>query len=324
MLSIGPYSHPSRVIVAPMAGVTDRAFRDLCRSYGAHWTVSEMVTSDSKLWSTDKSRHRLAHASEQGPRWVQLAGSDPAQMAEAAKRNVDLGADIIDINMGCPAKKVCNKAAGSSLLRDEKLVGDILDAVVSAVPVPVTLKIRLGWSWDEVNAPTIAKIAENAGIHLLTVHGRTRACRFNGHANYEAIASVKSSVDIPVIANGDIDSPAKAEDVLTVTACDGVMIGRAAQGKPWLIGNIDAYLREGEYRSSPDLIEIRLMLSKHIQALHDIYGEFLGVRIARKHVGWTLDAIPGAHLLKQSFNRLDSAEDQFNLIASLDQLDQAA
>lgn len=324
MLSIGPYSHSSRVIVAPMAGVTDRAFRDLCRSFGAHWAVSEMVTSDSRLWSTDKSRHRLAHAGEQGPRWVQLAGSDPAQMAEAAKLNVDLGADIIDINMGCPAKKVCNKAAGSSLLRDEKLVADILDAVVSAVTVPVTLKIRLGWSWDEVNAPTIAKIAEDAGIQLLTVHGRTKACRFNGHANYEAIASVKSCVDIPVIANGDIDTPAKAEDVLTVTDCDGVMIGRAAQGTPWLIGDIDTFLRRGECRPAPDLTEIKLMLSNHIQALHDLYGEFQGIRIARKHVGWTLDTIPGAQVLKQRFNRLESAEDQFNLISSLDQLDQAA
>lgn len=307
-----------------MAGVTDRAFRDLCRSFGAHWAVSEMVTSDSRLWSTDKSRHRLAHAGEQGPRWVQLAGSDPAQMAEAAKLNVDLGADIIDINMGCPAKKVCNKAAGSSLLRDEKLVADILDAVVSAVTVPVTLKIRLGWSWDEVNAPTIAKIAEDAGIQLLTVHGRTKACRFNGHANYEAIASVKSCVDIPVIANGDIDTPAKAEDVLTVTDCDGVMIGRAAQGTPWLIGDIDTFLRRGECRPAPDLTEIKLMLSNHIQALHDLYGEFQGIRIARKHVGWTLDTIPGAQVLKQRFNRLESAEDQFNLISSLDQLDQAA
>lgn len=324
MLSIGPYSHSSRVIVAPMAGVTDRAFRDLCRSFGAHWAVSEMVTSDSRLWSTDKSRHRLAHAGEQGPRWVQLAGSDPAQMAEAAKLNVDLGADIIDINMGCPAKKVCNKAAGSSLLRDEKLVADILDAVVSAVTVPVTLKIRLGWSWDEVNAPTIAKIAEDAGIQLLTVHGRTKACRFNGHANYEAIASVKSCVDIPVIANGDIDTPAKAEDVLTVTDCDGVMIGRAAQGTPWLIGDIDTFLRRGECRPAPDLTEIKVMLSNHIQALHDLYGEFQGIRIARKHVGWTLDTIPGAQVLKQRFNRLESAEDQFNLISSLDQLDQAA
>jgi len=307
-----------------MAGVTDRAFRDLCRSFGAHWAVSEMVTSDPKLWSTDKSRHRLAHASEQGPRWVQLAGSEPGQMAEAANLNVDLGADIIDINMGCPAKKVCNKAAGSSLLRDEKLVGEILDAVVSAVAVPVTLKIRLGWSWEEVNAPTIAEIAENAGIQLLTVHGRTRACRFNGQANYEAIADVKSSVDIPVIANGDIDSPEKAEKVLAATGCDGVMIGRAAQGTPWLIGDIDTHLRQGVRRPAPGLADIEAMLLQHVQALHDLYGEFQGIRIARKHVGWTLDSIPCAHALKQTFNRLESAADQFALIASLGQLDQAA
>lgn len=324
MLTIGPYSHPSRVIVAPMAGVTDRPFRDLCRSFGAHWAVSEMVTSDQSLWRTGKSQRRLAHASEQGPRWVQLAGSEPLQIAEAAQHNVELGAEIIDINMGCPAKKVCNKAAGSSLLRDEVLVADILNAVVSAVDVPVTLKIRLGWSRDEMNASTIAAIAEEAGIQLLTVHGRTRACRFNGQADYDGIGRVKSSVRIPVIANGDIDSPEKAQTVLRTTGCDGVMIGRAAQGKPWLIGDVDVYLREGTKRKRPDLADTKNMLKAHLQSLHEFYGEFQGVRIARKHVGWTLDAIPGGMSLKKIFNRLESPDEQFHLIEELDQLDLAA
>ncbi|MBO6703962.1 MAG: tRNA dihydrouridine synthase DusB [Pseudomonadales bacterium] len=324
MLSIGSHSHPSRVIVAPMAGVTDRPFRDLCRAFGAHWAVSEMVTADKNLWSTRKSRHRLAHASETGPRWVQLAGSEPNQIAEAAKLNVDLGADIIDINMGCPAKKVCNKAAGSSLLRDEHLVSDILHAVVSAASVPVTLKIRLGWSWDEVNAPTIAHIAEDAGIQLLTVHGRTRACRFNGHANYDAIATVKQSVQIPVIANGDIDSAEKAAHVLKVTGCDGVMIGRAAQGSPWLIGDIDTFIRKGEERLVPRLRDVKQMLLHHVGALHEFYGEYQGLRIARKHVGWTLDGIEGADVMKKIFNRIEVAGDQLALIDTLDELEQAA
>lgn len=324
MLTIGPYSHPSRVIVAPMAGVTDRPFRDLCRSFGAYWAVSEMVTSDQSLWQTGKSRRRLAHVSESGPRWVQLAGSEPEQIGEAARLNVDLGADIIDINMGCPAKKVCNKAAGSSLLRDEKLVSEILCAVVAAVDVPVTLKIRLGWSREEINAPVIAGIAEEAGIQLLTVHGRTRACRFNGHADYDGIGKVKSSVNIPVIANGDIDTPEKAEAVLHTTGCDGVMIGRAAQGKPWLIGDVDVFLREGEKRSRPELSATKQMLKGHLQSLHEFYGEFQGVRIARKHVGWTLDTIPGALPLKKRFNQLESPMDQFCLLEELDRLDLAA
>ena len=231
MLSIGPYSSTSRVIVAPMAGVTDKPFRDLCHRLGSFWSVSEMVTSNQQLWETSKSRHRLDHTGETGVSWVQLAGSDPDQIAQAALINVELGAQIIDINMGCPAKKVCNKAAGSALLRDEKLVADILAAVVDSVEVPVTLKIRLGWSPDEINAQSIAAIAESEGISLLTVHGRTRACKFSGSVDYDAIAAVKASVSMPVVANGDILTPYQAKKVIDQTGCDAVMIGRAAPGE---------------------------------------------------------------------------------------------
>jgi tRNA-dihydrouridine synthase B len=325
MLSIGPHRHDSQVIVAPMAGVTDRPFRDLCRSYGARWTVSEMVTSDSKLWHTDKSRRRLAHADESGISWVQLAGADPAMMADAARANVDLGAEIIDINMGCPAKKVCNRAAGSALLRDEDLVQDILESVTGAVDVPVTLKIRLGWSRDEINAQRIARIAEQSGIALLTVHGRTRACRFAGQVDYAAIGEVKDAVRIPVIANGDIDTPQKAAEVLQLTGADGIMIGRAAQGQPWLPGQIDRYLQSaGEEIKAPSLEEIRLTLQKHLAALHGFYGEFLGVRIARKHIGWTLDQLPHGAALKRRFNRVELPSEQFELIDGVRDLPRAA
>ncbi len=317
MLTLGAYSNPSKVIVAPMAGVTDRPFRNLCRQFGAYWTVSEMVTSDQRLWHTDKSRRRLAHTQESGPRWVQLAGAEPAQIAAAARANVELGAEIIDINMGCPAKKVCHRAAGSALLRDEQLVADILAAVVQSVDVPVTLKIRLGWSKDEINAPRIAKLAERSGISLLTVHGRTRACKFGGLVDYNRIAEVKREVGIPVIANGDIDSAETAVRVLEVTGCDGIMIGRAAQGKPWLPADIDHYLRVGKQPEQKSLLEIHEMLLGHLQALHTFYGEHQGLRIARKHVGWTLDALPGCESLKQRFNRATSPDLQFSLLNEL-------
>ena len=324
MLTIGPYSSTSRVIVAPMAGVTDKPFRDLCRRLGSFWSVSEMVTSNQQLWETSKSRHRLDHTGEKGLSWVQLAGSDPGQIAEAAAINVGFGAQIIDINMGCPAKKVCNKAAGSALLRDESLVADILAAVIDSVEVPVTLKIRLGWSPDEINARSIAAIAESEGISLLTVHGRTRACRFSGSVDYDAIAAVKGSVSIPVVANGDILTPQQAKAVLDVTGCDAVMIGRAAQGKPWLPSQIDQYLEFGTMQAEPSLDEIRELLSSHVRALHEFYGQHLGLRIARKHVGWTLDQVAGSAVLKQRFNRAESAAVQFELIDQLGTLQTAA
>ena len=324
MLTIGPYSSTSRVIVAPMAGVTDKPFRDLCRRLGSFWSVSEMVTSNQQLWETSKSRHRLDHTGEKGLSWVQLAGSDPGQIAEAAAINVGLGAQIIDINMGCPAKKVCNKAAGSALLRDESLVANILAAVIDSVEVPVTLKIRLGWSPDEINARSIAAIAESEGISLLTVHGRTRACRFSGSVDYDAIAAVKGSVSIPVVANGDILTPQQAKAVLDVTGCDAVMIGRAAQGKPWLPSQIDQYLEFGTMKAEPSLDEIRELLSSHVRALHEFYGQSMGLRISRKHVGWTLDQIAGSAVLKQRFNRAESAVVQFGLIDQLGTLQTAA
>lgn len=324
MFSIGPHAHDSQVIVAPMAGVTDRPFRDLCRRFGAFWTVSEMVTSDPGLWHTRKSQHRLAHRDEQGISWVQLAGAEPLMMANAARANVAMGADVIDINMGCPAKKVCNRAAGSALLRDERLVADILQAVVEAVPVPVTLKIRLGWSREETNAERIAGIAERAGIQLLTVHGRTRACRFSGEVDYDAISRVKASVSIPVIANGDIDSAARARQVLAKTGADGVMIGRAAQGRPWLPGQIDQFLRTGRHFPDPDQVAIQAMLRSHLKALHDFYGEYAGLRIARKHIGWTLDRLPGGPELRRRFNRLETPEAQFQLLDDVTELPCAA
>ena len=323
MLELGPYCHESRVVVAPMAGVTDRAFRDRCREFGSYWLVSEMVTSDQRLWHTPKSQTRLAHIEESGLSWVQLAGAEPALLAAAARENVRLGADVIDINMGCPAKKVCNKAAGSALLRDEALVGRILEAVVGAVDVPVTLKIRLGWSRDETNAVTVARLAEHAGISLLTVHGRTRACRFHGEVDYEAIAEVNAAVDIPIIANGDITTPEQAEHVLKITGADGVMIGRAAQGRPWLSAQVDSYLVSGNYSPDPEAHEIVAMLNRHLVALHGLYGEYQGVRIARKHVGWTLDWL-GLGETRRQFNQCQYATEQFALLQSIVQGQEAA
>ncbi|HSB97976.1 MAG TPA: tRNA dihydrouridine synthase DusB, partial [Spongiibacteraceae bacterium] len=292
VLTIDQYVLSSPVVLAPMAGVTDRPFRQLCRRFGAGLAVSEMVSSDETLLQTRKSRLRLDHVGEDGPISVQIAGSDPQAMAEAAQRNVDNGAHIIDINMGCPAKKVCKRAAGSALLRDELLVAAILEAVVGAVDVPVTLKIRTGWSTDERNGETIARIAEASGIKMLAVHGRTRACRFEGAVEYDTIAAIKATVKIPVLANGDIDSPEKAAAVLAYTGADGVMIGRAAQGRPWLCGQIANYLRNGTYAPDPRADELQQILQEHLQNLHEFYGEPMGVRIARKHVGWYLATQP--------------------------------
>ncbi len=310
MFRIGPYSIDSRVILAPMAGVTDRPFRQLCRRMGAGLVVSEMVTSDSRLWHTRKSSFRLDHTGEAEPRSIQIAGGDPEMMAEAARLNVANGAQIIDINMGCPAKKVCNKAAGSALLRDEALVKDILQAVVAAVDVPVTLKIRTGWCPETRNGVRIAEMAEAAGIAALAVHGRTRADRYQGEAEYDTIARIREAIRMPLFANGDIDSPQKAAQVLAHTGADAVMIGRAAQGRPWLLGQIDHYLRTGELQPEPDLAAQHVILREHLHALHDFYGDYLGVRIARKHVGWYLQSCSDNRDFRQRFNQLETASDQ--------------
>jgi len=310
--SIGPYHFDSRTILAPMAGVTDRPFRQLCRQLGAGLAVSEMVTADTRLWHSRKSRFRLNHEGESGVRMVQIAGGDPAMLAEAARLNVAQGAQIVDINMGCPAKKVCNKAAGSALLRDEKLVAQILDAVVAAVDVPVTLKIRTGWDSSQRNGVRIARIAEDCGIQALAVHGRTRACGFRGEAEYATLAAIKTELSIPVFANGDIDSPQKAAEVLALTGADAVMIGRAAQGNPWIFRQINHYLATGERQDAPSLAEIQQLLSTHLDELHRFYGDHLGVRIARKHVGWYLAGLgsDSSKRFRQEFNTLETTQAQ--------------
>ena len=317
MFSIGNFRNESRVILAPMAGVTDRPYRDACRSFGAYWTVSEMMSSDPALRNSRKSRERMISGDEIGPKWVQIAGSDPAQMASAAIYCVDKGADIIDINMGCPAKKVCNKAAGSALLRDEGLVRDILSRVVEAVPVPVTLKIRLGWSKDEINATEIGTIARDCGVVLLTVHGRTRACRFSGEVDYEAIGRIKRNVDLPIVANGDISSPQEAKKVVEITNCDAVMIGRAALGKPWLLSQIDNFLRTGDLAQQVSGAYIRDFLLQHLNALYQHYGVERGLLIARKHVGWAIADLPTGNQIKKEFNQASSAEEQLRVISCL-------
>ncbi|WP_210395584.1 tRNA dihydrouridine synthase DusB [Motiliproteus sediminis] len=318
MYSIGPYRIDSRTILAPMAGVTDRPFRQLCRQLGAGLAVSEMVTADKRLWNSRKSRFRLNHEGEAAPRIVQIAGGDPAMLAEAARLNVEQGAQIVDINMGCPAKKVCNKAAGSALLRDEALVADILETVVAAVEVPVTLKIRTGWDTDNRNGLRIARIAEQCGIQALAVHGRTRACGYRGEAEYDTIAAIKAATSLPVFANGDITSPEKAAEVLAYTGADAVMIGRAAQGQPWIFREINHYLATGERLPAPDHAEIETLLVGHIQALHQFYGDYLGVRIARKHLGWYLTAVAGesAKAFRQRFVALESKDEQLQAIGA--------
>ncbi|WP_407314845.1 tRNA dihydrouridine synthase DusB [Pseudomonas sp. nanlin1] len=307
---IGPYTLNNGLILAPMAGVTDQPFRQLCRRMGAGLVVSEMVTSDMSLWNSRKSRLRMLHAGDPEPRSVQIAGGDAQMLAAAARANVELGAQIIDINMGCPAKKVCNKAAGSALLKDEALVSEILDAVVAAVDVPVTLKIRTGWDRSNKNGISVARIAEQAGIAALAVHGRTRADLYTGEAEYDTIAAIKQAVSIPVFANGDIDSPEKARYVLQATGADGLLIGRAAQGRPWIFREVEHYLRTGELMPAPTLHEVESLLLEHLAALHVFYGEVMGVRIARKHVGWYLATLPGAREFRSQFNRLDDTQTQ--------------
>jgi tRNA-dihydrouridine synthase B len=316
-LRIGPYSLPNRVALAPMAGVTDLPFRRLCANLGTGLVVSEMLSSNPQLRGSQKTRWRSRHDGEAAPRSVQIAGSEPAQMAAAARWNVSQGAQIIDINMGCPVKKVCRKAAGSALLADETLVADILHAVVQAVEVPVTLKIRTGTSPQQRNGVSIARIAEDAGIAALAVHGRTRACAFKGEVEYDTIASIVAAVDMPVLANGDIDTPSRAAAVLAHTGAAGVMIGRAAQGRPWLCGQIAAWLEQGEWLGEPDLQAQRTIIRDHLNAVHHFYGEFMGVRIARKHVGWYLQQHPTLAPRRRAFNALTSAGDQHRFLDSM-------
>jgi tRNA-dihydrouridine synthase B len=295
----------NNLFVAPMAGVTDRPFRQLCKQLGAGFAVSEMVTSNSLLYGSAKTLHRANHAGEVDPISVQIAGADPAMMGEAAKYNVDHGAQIIDINMGCPAKKVCNVMAGSALMQNEMLVAKILEAVVAAVPnTPVTLKFRTGWNRENKNAPTIARIAEQSGIRAVAIHGRTRADQYMGEAEYETIALVKSLVRIPVIANGDITTPQKARFVLDATGADGVMIGRAAQGRPWLFREIAHYLQTGETLPPPRVAEIHQVLRRHLADLYDFYGEETGVKIARKHISWYTKGIAGAATFRHAMNQI--------------------
>ncbi|WP_133011590.1 tRNA dihydrouridine synthase DusB [Marinomonas flavescens] len=310
--AIGSYCVDKPVILAPMAGVTDLPFRRLCHDQGAGLVVSEMVTSDVRLWNSTKSRHRLIHDAEVSPRSVQIAGGDPKMMAEAAQQNVELGAQIIDINMGCPAKKVCNKAAGSALLKDEVLVREILESVVNSVSVPVTLKIRTGWSQDQKNGLTIAKMAEDIGIKALAVHGRTRECKFQGQAEYDTIAEIKHHLTIPVFANGDIRDAKTAKFVMDYTNADGVMIGRAAQGRPWIFREINHYLQTNELLAPPSLLEVHQLVISHVNALHQFYGDYLGVRIARKHVGWYLQTLADKTQFRSLFNRIDNTQEQLD------------
>jgi tRNA-dihydrouridine synthase B len=313
VMRIGPHAIEPKVILAPMAGVTDKPFRVLGKQLGAGLAVSEMTTSDPRFWNTPKSLHRMDHAGEPDPVSVQIAGTVPAVMAEAARYNVDHGAQIIDINMGCPAKKVCNAWAGSALMREPALVARIVEAVVRAVEVPVTLKIRTGWDADHRNALEIARIAEAAGIAALAVHGRTRDQQYTGVAEYASIAEVKAALSIPVVANGDIDSPEKAAAVLNDTGCDAVMVGRAAQGRPWLLGRIAHYLATGILSPEPSLAEVRDILLGHLEHLHAFYGEPAGVRIARKHLGWYAKDRPENHAFRAVVNRADNAGAQLRL-----------
>lgn len=312
-MQIGPYSLSNQLILAPMAGVTDRPFRQLCKKLGAGMAVSEMVASNSLLWGSEKTKRRANHEGECDPRAVQIMGADPQMMAEAARYNADNGAQIIDINMGCPAKKVCNVAAGSALLRDETLVGSILDAVVGAVDLPVTLKIRTGWDTDNRNGVRIAQIAESAGILSLAVHGRTRACAYKGDAEFDTIAAIKAAVNIPVVANGDITTPERAKAVLDYTGADAVMIGRAAQGRPWIFREIDHFLKTGEKLPEPSVAEVRQILLEHLNNLYAFYGEYTGVRMARKHISWYSKGHHQGANFRQAVNRVDTIEEQLTI-----------
>jgi tRNA-dihydrouridine synthase B len=314
VIKIGTHRLAGRALLAPMAGVTDLPFRRLCRSMGAALAAGEMLSADPRLWDTRESRRRRDHSGEPEPRVVQIAGGDPETMADAARRNADAGAQIIDINMGCPAKKVCHKDAGSALLKDESLVAAILEATVRAVDVPVTLKIRTGWDAASRNALAIARLAEGAGIQALAVHGRTRACRFGGDAEYRTVAAVKQAVRIPVFANGDIDSPDKARRVLRETGADGVMIGRAAQGRPWIFREIAALLDGADAPPPPTPAEVRDIMLAHLRDLYEFYGDGPGARIARKHIGWYCSERPHVEAFRRSVMQVASAEAQLAMV----------
>ena len=317
-MQIGPYVLPNAIFVAPMAGVTDRPFRQLCRQFGAGYAVSEMVTSRKDLWQSLKTSRRANHDGEPGPIAVQIAGTDAPMMAEAAAYNIDQGAQIIDINMGCPAKKVCNKWAGSALMQNEKLAIDIAQAVVAACAprgVPVTLKMRTGWCDTEKNALTLAKAFESAGIQMVTVHGRTREQGYKGFAEYDTVAAVKAALKIPVVANGDIDSPDKALQVLKHTGADALMVGRAAQGRPWIFREIVHFLATGEYLAPPLVAEVKRALLEHLQDHYGLYGELTGVRSARKHIGWYVRDLPGGEVFKEYMNTLETADLQSRAVA---------
>ena len=316
-MHIGPHFIASNLVVAPMAGVTDRPFRQLCKRLGAGYAVSEMVAANPKLWGTEKSQRRTDHAGEALPIAVQIAGADPLMMADAARYNVDRGAQIIDINMGCPAKKVCNVAAGSALLRDEPLVAAIVAAVVRAVAVPVTLKIRTGWDAGRRNAVRIARIAEDAGIRALAVHGRTRACGYAGPVDYDTIRAVKAAVAIPVIANGDIDTPERAKQVLDWTGADALMIGRAAQGRPWIFREIRHYLDHGTLLPPPTVAEARDVILAHLDDHYGFYGAAAGVRIARKHLGWYAQQLAGGEAFRREVNAADTCRAQQDAVRRL-------
>jgi tRNA-dihydrouridine synthase B len=313
-MKIGRHVLKNNLVVAPMAGVTDRPFRQLCKKFGAGLAVSEMVASNSLLWGSEKTRRRANHDGEVDPISVQIAGADPQMMADAARYNVDQGAQIIDINMGCPAKKVCNVMAGSALLRDEPLVAQILRAVIAAVDVPVTLKIRTGWDRSNRNAVSVARIAEDCGVQALAMHGRTRACAYTGHAEYDTIAEVKTRIGIPLLANGDINTPRDAKHVLDYTGADGVMIGRAAQGRPWIFREIGHYLETGELLPPPLVSEIHDVLIAHMRDLYSFYGPQTGVKVARKHISWYTRGLAGSAGFRHAMNQLQNADEQLSAV----------
>ncbi len=314
-MKLGPYQLANNVFVAPMAGVTDRPFRQLCKQLGAGYAVSEMAASNPRLWQTEKTTRRINHDGEIAPRAVQIAGADPTTLADCARFNVERGAQIIDINMGCPVKKVCNSWCGSALLQDEKLVARILDAVVAAVDVPVTLKFRTGWDRQHRNALQIARLAQSAGIAMLTLHGRTRADGYSGAAEYQTIAAVKQAVTIPVVANGDITTPEKARHVLALTGADAIMIGRAAQGRPWIFREIVHYLQTGLTLAPPLVTEVAALMDEHLRAHYAFYGEYLGVRTARKHIGWYVHDLAGGENFRQRMNLLEDCQQQLAAVA---------